>query len=287
MKSAHCPNCESPIQNQFCENCGEKRFLKQDLAFKHLLKQLFTSLTDIDNKLIKSFYLLLIKPGQLSLDYINGKRKNRLNPIQLFLICNIVYFIFASLSHQNTFKTELQTHLNAYNFIHYEMAQQLVDEKLIETGEDYKNYEKRFNTKIDVFAKSLVFLIIPIIAVVFFMVFSFPKKQYLTVKSIVYSINITSFLLCFLILQFVISIALLKGFLFLFNIDLMPYIGTEAFMSVPLFLVIWWYLFVSSKRLFKSNHGLLFLKSIIMVVAVYYAILIYRMVLFFVTFYSV
>ena len=118
MKHSNCPNCNSLIQNNFCDNCGEKRFHKNDLVFKDLIKHLFTSLTDIDNKLIKSFYLLLLKPGQLSLDYINGVRKHRLNPIQLFLICNIVYFFFASISEQNTFKTELHIHMNANNFIH-------------------------------------------------------------------------------------------------------------------------------------------------------------------------
>ena len=102
MNKTTCQNCGKYIQINFCEYCGERLFFDNSLSMTKFLSDLFSLLTDIDGKLFKSVSLLIKKPGKLSLDYVKGIRKSRLNPIQVFLIANILYFLFSSFYQFNT-----------------------------------------------------------------------------------------------------------------------------------------------------------------------------------------
>jgi hypothetical protein len=71
----------------YCSECGEKRRDHADWKLSSIAREAFEELTSLENsKLWQTFRLLLFKPGQLTRDYWNGRRKRYLGPVKLYLI---------------------------------------------------------------------------------------------------------------------------------------------------------------------------------------------------------
>jgi hypothetical protein len=45
-----CSNCGATLTGEFCQDCGQKRFVESDRRFGHLLHQFLTSATDLDGR---------------------------------------------------------------------------------------------------------------------------------------------------------------------------------------------------------------------------------------------
>lgn len=93
-----CPNCAAPLHGNYCAACGQPRLRDADRRLGHLLGQFFGALTNLDNRVWRSFRALFFRPGLLSSDYIAGRRVRWLPPISLFVIANLLYFLAPPLS---------------------------------------------------------------------------------------------------------------------------------------------------------------------------------------------
>ena len=72
----------------YCSRCGEKRREHADWKLSSIAGEAFEELTNLQHsKLWQTFRLLLFKPGQLTRDYWNGRRKRYLGPLKLYLVC--------------------------------------------------------------------------------------------------------------------------------------------------------------------------------------------------------
>ncbi len=87
-----CPTCQHQYHGDYCNNCGEKVFHPHDLSLPHLLEDAVDKFTHFDLKIPKSV-LLLFNPGYLTEKFLTGIRKPFANPIQLFLIANVLFFL--------------------------------------------------------------------------------------------------------------------------------------------------------------------------------------------------
>ena len=90
-----CSNCGAEMTGAYCASCGQKRFIDADRRLGHLLAQFVEAATDLDGRFWASVRALLLQPGRLSRDYIAGRRARWMSPIALFLLVNVVYFVFA------------------------------------------------------------------------------------------------------------------------------------------------------------------------------------------------
>lgn len=88
-----CTNCGATLAGEYCQACGQKRFVERDRRFGHLLHQFLASATDLDGRVWRSLRALLFQPGLLSREYIVGRRARWVAPITLFLAVNVVYFL--------------------------------------------------------------------------------------------------------------------------------------------------------------------------------------------------
>ena len=273
-----CPNCQYNWQDSFCSNCGEQRLSNTDSSFVDMFKQLFSSITEVDNKFIKSFRLLIFRPGQLTIDYFAGIRKSRLTPFQVFIFANIIYFFITGVFNQATFTTPLKYHINSANFIHQEIAAEMIETKLLSTGQSYKEYETAFNRVAVTQSKTLIFVFIPILTL--FLMPLFFNKKIKVVRHVVYSAHFMAFLL----LVTIVAMPLIQHIISILNqLDFIHVVGNwhELVLSLSLFFVFWLYLYLSFVRLYDEHKGILFIKSILLTGCVYYTLLIYRMFLFF------
>jgi hypothetical protein len=59
-----------------------------------MLRELFGELFEFDSKVWRTARLLLLKPGALTVDYHEGRRRRQVRPVKLYLFVSAVYFLF-------------------------------------------------------------------------------------------------------------------------------------------------------------------------------------------------
>ena len=93
-----CLNCGQPISDNdhFCSNCGQVND-ELPLSIKQFVSEFFSGFFSFDTRFFKTFFPLLFKPGKVSKEYIEGKRRRYVNPFQLYLHVTIVFFLLQGL----------------------------------------------------------------------------------------------------------------------------------------------------------------------------------------------
>jgi len=81
--------------DKFCANCSQANSTKK-LTLKDFFDEFFSSLISYDSKLLRTLGSLLIRPGRITRNYINGKRASYTNPFRFLLSLAIVYFLMVN-----------------------------------------------------------------------------------------------------------------------------------------------------------------------------------------------
>jgi hypothetical protein len=89
-----CLNCGTNVQLTFCPECGQQE-IDSDPTLREYLRELAGEFLRWDGKLFSTFRLLVTRPGELTREYIAGRRVRYVSPMRLFLACGLLYF-FAS-----------------------------------------------------------------------------------------------------------------------------------------------------------------------------------------------
>lgn len=93
-----CRNCGAPLSARYCGACGQRALDPDERRLGHLLRDAFGALTNLDGRAWRTFIALLFRPGQLSRDYIAGRRIFWLSPIAVFLLANLLFFLSPPIS---------------------------------------------------------------------------------------------------------------------------------------------------------------------------------------------
>jgi hypothetical protein len=91
-----CVSCRAPLGGQYCHRCGERVLSEHDFTMAHYVEEAFEAATHIDGKLLGSFRALLTRPGLLTVEYFRGRRQRYMRPFALFLVVNLVFLATAS-----------------------------------------------------------------------------------------------------------------------------------------------------------------------------------------------
>jgi len=97
-KGLTCLNCGQPFQGNenFCSECGQ---VNDDipLSIKQFVSEFFAGFFSFDSRFLKTLIPLLLKPGKVSKEYIQGKRMKYTNPFQMYLHTSILFFLLTGL----------------------------------------------------------------------------------------------------------------------------------------------------------------------------------------------
>jgi hypothetical protein len=88
-----CPNCGRVMDEEYCPRCGQKRLHDGDLSLAHAWHHLFHEILHLDGRLLTTIKVLFTRPGQLSVDFLEGRRARHIHPIQLFLLFSTMFFL--------------------------------------------------------------------------------------------------------------------------------------------------------------------------------------------------
>lgn len=90
--SVICENCHAKVNGSFCSQCGQS--VESTLRyFWSVLLHLLDDIFSFDSRASRTLKPLLLKPGFLTNEYIQGRRVHYVPPLKLYLFISIIFFI--------------------------------------------------------------------------------------------------------------------------------------------------------------------------------------------------
>lgn len=87
-----CHNCHAAVSTTYCGECGQKAAVH--VASTHeLLHHFIGHYIALEGKLWSTLGYLLAKPGQLTVEYIRGRRGQFIDPLRLLLTVSVLAFL--------------------------------------------------------------------------------------------------------------------------------------------------------------------------------------------------
>jgi hypothetical protein len=87
-----CLNCGTGLQGKFCHNCGQEN-LEIKESFGHMVNHAVSDYFHFDHQFFHTLKPLLFKPGQLTIEYMRGRRAQYLHPVKMYIFISLVYFL--------------------------------------------------------------------------------------------------------------------------------------------------------------------------------------------------
>jgi hypothetical protein len=274
-----CPSCNAEMLGVYCYHCGEKRTDPNDYLLSKFIKQSLSFFSHYDSKLFKTTRLLVAHPGFLTKEYFAGRHIPYVKPLSLFFLFNIVFLFMSSLFNWPVFTTPLQIHLNSsfYKVI----ANTMVTSRIHELGISYDEYQSHFNHSVGMFAKSLIFIMIPFIALFLQGLYWRPRKFY--GEHLVFSIHFFAFTILNLLCVETIG----RSLLFVLGrfVHSNSYSDLEFYASIFIGVGTSIYLFLSLKTVYGQSLFLTAVKAAAITCSLFWVLWGYRAILFFACFY--
>lgn len=91
-KEKDCLNCGHVVEENFCPQCGQENIVVKEDAL-HMVTHAIADYFHFEHKFFGTLKPLLLKPGKLTQQYVDGKRVAFIHPIRLYIFVSIVFFI--------------------------------------------------------------------------------------------------------------------------------------------------------------------------------------------------
>lgn len=267
----HCAACQTQLQGTYCHQCGEKVLEPREKTFRFFLGRLLDALTFADIKGLNSFWMLIRRPGLISQLYNQGIRKRFYLPLNLFLLTNLIYFLAPVFS---TFNTTYNQQLWMQNYSR--VTRPWVMEKQQASGMDEKTYEIAFNQKSNSLAKLLMLGFVGIFAC-FLALLYYRRNSYFT-DYLALSLEFNSFLVFY-------GTVILAGLTWLLFV-LTGYQTNDQELTLFIALTTTLWMYAAGRRHFGMGKIKAMLLGMACMVALAFSLLIYRLLLLFVTVWS-
>ena len=278
-----CPGCGQHLAENFCPRCGEKKFDPHQLTLRHFLEQTVEVFTHFDNRFFRSFKLLVSRPGFLTSEYMRGRRKAYLHPLQLFLVANLLFFFVQTFSLLQPLTTSLWVH--THDMAYHDRAWKVVQAETSRQHLTMEEYSARFDAKETTEAKTLVIVMVPCLAAALAVIYVLKNRT--LVRHLVFSFHFYAFALLVLAGM---GLVLAPLVLVLGNAAKKSLTGAQVYLpgvdlalTMILAAIIIYYLTRSLREVYASGWLTSFLLSWVMTLALFAILTLYRVFLFYVT----
>lgn len=266
-----CRSCGDPHQQRYCPQCGEKRFDPSSLHITHYFEEALEGLFHFDGKFFRSVKTLFSRPGQLSLDHVEGRRVRSVRPFQLFLIVNLIIFV---LPFVNPFSLPLYNYVTYPPFIHYHTVE-AVNARIAADGTTMAAFEKVFDHASHGVSKSLLVLFIPTYALLFGLCFVNLRRRPLE-HMVFATYYLTVVLLAFLlIMMFYLALGHVLGLL-----GVAEPAWFDSLLSTALSVSFIRWLYLAIRRFYRPHLAQTIGVAVLVGGSFFYLLQVYRMLLF-------
>jgi hypothetical protein len=150
--SWQCPSCGTDAGSlaRYCHACGEQRLPIDEPALRRSWR------------LWSGTLRLLLRPGALTVEHREGRRRSLVPPLALFLAINVVFFISQSLSGIVLMALPLKAHLQ--DRAGSAWVRSHVEKRTAALGIDVDRYAERFDARQVALAKASVVAMVPLLA---------------------------------------------------------------------------------------------------------------------------
>jgi hypothetical protein len=96
-----CLNCFGPLGSpppRFCPHCGQETVVRPPTLFE-FLQQFGGAVLSTEGALWRTLKLLLLRPGELTRQYLAGRRKYYVAPVRLYLTASVVTLLLLRLAY--------------------------------------------------------------------------------------------------------------------------------------------------------------------------------------------
>ncbi|KQQ47506.1 hypothetical protein ASF61_02385 [Duganella sp. Leaf126] len=104
-----CPNCEAEVSGHFCAHCGQETHLHH-ASTREFLHEFIGHYVALEGKLWATLRRLILRPGELTNEYMRGRRVRYVQPLRIYLTFSLIFFLLLKLGGGFDSSTEDQAH---------------------------------------------------------------------------------------------------------------------------------------------------------------------------------
>lgn len=95
-----CKNCETEFTGNFCPECRQS-VREMEKPILSLMQDIISLIGTFDIRLFKTLVAVCFKPGEISLNYLEGKRMKYLPPIKFYATISFMFFLLLGILTSN------------------------------------------------------------------------------------------------------------------------------------------------------------------------------------------
>lgn len=273
-----CKSCDNQFVGRYCNRCGQRVIEKNEKSLLHFLRYVINSLTFLDTKFLRTLKTMVVSTGEVSLHYIHGKHTQYVRPLSMFLVINLLYFLFTP---DTAYNSTLQTQMHFSTF--GSVATELVEKEIARQGTTLNDFTNRYNQHSTTSAKLLLIVYVFLITIPISII-NYSRDLYF-VDHLAVSLEYNTLFILFadILMQWLLTFLLWTAHALGFFTD---FILTGDYFTLPAIGIGFYIYFLLEKKVYEQPSKMAIFKSLLMIPCIFVALQTYRMILFFVTFYT-
>ncbi|HEV7238091.1 MAG TPA: DUF3667 domain-containing protein [Thermoanaerobaculia bacterium] len=92
----YCLNCDTRLHGKFCHTCGQKA-TSASVGLHDFVHEATHEFLHLDGKILRTLKLLVLKPGQLTVEFLEGRRARYVSPLRVYLTFSLIFFTLAAI----------------------------------------------------------------------------------------------------------------------------------------------------------------------------------------------
>jgi hypothetical protein len=272
--------CGNVATDFYCAYCGEKQHDSHDASLRHMLSETLEAFFHLDSKIFLSLWTLVARPGQLTLDYFAGRRKPYMAPLQLFLVCNFIFFILQPLTGLEILAPPLRVFEN--NTLLEKISVLRIDRRMEQkhlsrsNPQQYAKFAEEFDHVSRLQAKTLILVMVPMLAVLLALLYVrlFSSKKRYFVEHLVFALHAYAWWLLWIL-----AILAVMALLYLFH--LISHHTLDAVATLLEFPGFGLYLFLGARKYYQGKLWQDVLRGVLLTFGVFGIFMVYRLMLLF------
>ncbi len=238
--SRPCAACGETLGGRYCHGCGERAVGPEDESLAAFLREQFQEVTSADGRLWRSVRALFV-PGKLTEEYFAGRRSLYVRPVRLFLIVNVLFFLWVSVVGGRIFLG------NPALYRGVEVFERPMAEAAAEAGVTDEAFDAAFAQRAQTLAPTLIAVFVPVYALLIALLLLGTRRP--LVRHIVLATHtVAAFMVLFMSVTALLAAPVFAA---VWVTDNVPYDLDDA-VIVPTVLVAWSaYLVVGVRRVYR------------------------------------